>query len=155
LPRTRDRISRPTRKPDMYEFSERSLRAVLSCDSRLQDVAMFLISQMDVTALEGARSRERQEYLFWIGRSQTMNSRHLTVPSEALDIAPYPLAWPSVAVMNSKDGQAFARFAYMIGLARGYAEARGTPIRSGLDWDSDGEIADTSFFDLPHLELAT
>jgi hypothetical protein len=59
-----------------------------------------------------------------------------------VDAAPYPIDW------NNTE-----RFAYMQGLIKGIAMAKGIKIRSGIDWDGDGDITDHSFMDYPHFEL--
>lgn len=45
------------------------------------------ITPVDATVLEGMRTIERQRELVAAGRSQTMNSRHLT--GHAVDLAPW------------------------------------------------------------------
>jgi len=100
---------------------------------------------MDVTVLQGVRSKEEQEELVRKGMSKTLKSKHLKQNdgySHAIDLAPFPIDW------NDKD-----RFIYMQGMVRGIAGALNIKIRSGIDWDSDGKIKDHSFFDGPHVEL--
>jgi peptidoglycan L-alanyl-D-glutamate endopeptidase CwlK len=124
----------------MYKFSKKSLDVLQGVHPDLQKIASQLILLMDVTVLEGVRSKERQEELVRTGMSKTMNSKHLT--GCALDLAPFPIDW------NDRE-----RFIYMQGMVRGIAQQLGIKIRSGIDWDSDGVVKDHSFFDGPHIEL--
>ncbi len=41
---------------------------------------------------------------------------------------------------------------YLLGLYVGVAFALGTTLRTGADWDRDGEIADNGFDDFFHVE---
>ncbi len=77
-----------------HQFSKRSLDRLESVDEDLQMVAHRALkySPYDFGITEGVRTIERQKELVDIGKSQTMNSRHLANGegvSEALDIAIY------------------------------------------------------------------
>lgn len=61
----------------------------------------------------------------------------------AVDVVPYPVDW------QDRD-----RFHYFAGFVLGMATARGVKLRWGGDWDSDTEVDDNVFDDLPHFELA-
>ena len=95
---------------------------------------------MDVTIIEGLRTKERQAELLTQGKSKTKYSKHIV--GKAVDLAPYPIDW------NDRD-----RFHYMGGMLRGIANELNINIRWGGDWDSDGETKDNSFDDLVHIEL--
>ncbi len=128
----------------MYKFGRSSKRKLATVDSDLQKIANELIKLMDVTVLEGVRTEDRQKYLVEIGMSKTLISKHLPNQeglSEALDLAPYPIDW-----------QDRERFIYMQGMIRGIAHMMNIEIRSGIDWDGDGNIKDHTFFDGPHVE---
>lgn len=129
----------------MYKFGKKSLEKLQTCHPDIQKICNELIKMMDVTVLEGVRSQERQAELVAQGKSKTMNSKHLKQAdgfSHAVDLAPYPIDW--------EDGK---RFMYMQGMIRGIAQQMGIEIRSGVDWDSDGQVKDHSFSDGPHFEL--
>jgi peptidoglycan L-alanyl-D-glutamate endopeptidase CwlK len=89
---------------------------------------------LDFTILEGARSREKQEENVKAGVSLTMNSKHLKVPSEAIDIAPYPIDW------NDID-----RFRQLAVIVKDTAKDLNIKIEWGGDWKS--------LIDMPHFEL--
>lgn len=145
----------------MNKYGEASKAKIAECDPRLQAVLNELIQLLDNTVMVGHRGQIEQDLAFAQGRSKTPwpKSKHNSTPSLAADVAPYfseepHIRWPSNAIMRDPDAQVFARYAYMVGLARGIAHAKGIHLRSGMDWDSDGEIADNSFMDLPHLEIS-
>lgn len=83
---------------------------------------------------EGLRTIERQRQLLALGKSRTMQSKHLT--GEAVDL--YPLTDDRKAV----DWQGFERLAAVMKQA---AKELGTNIQWGGDW--------VKFIDKPHFEL--
>ena len=109
-------------------------------DVRLVNVLNELIKIMDVTIIEGLRSKERQKELLAKGATKVKYSKHME--GKAVDLSPYPIDW------NNRDG-----FHYMGGMIRGIAKQLGVKVRWGGDWDSDGDIKDNSFDDLVHVEI--
>ncbi|GAF91804.1 unnamed protein product, partial [marine sediment metagenome] len=67
---------------------------------------------------------------------------HNSMPSKAVDLAPYPVDW--------KDAQAFV---YLAGFVVGIGAMMGIRLRWGGDWDSDRQTDDESFRDLGHIEI--
>ena len=141
-------------------YSKDSLAQRATCDPRLQQVLDEMIKLLDHKILIGHRGQMEQDLAYAQKRSKTPwpQSKHNSVPSLAVDVAPFystppSIRWPSNEIMRNPDAQVFARYAYLVGLARGIASQLGINLRSGMDWDSDGEIADNSFMDLPHLEI--
>lgn len=128
----------------MAKFGERSLKVLKTCDPRLQTVLNRAIKLMDITILEGHRDNDRQNQLLDMGLTKLKGglSKHNLEPSKAVDAAPYPINW------EDKE-----RFAYMAGLIKGIGSEMGVKIRWGGDWDSDGELSDNRFNDLPHFEI--
>lgn len=124
----------------MYKFGKRSKEKLKGVDPRLVKVLNELIKIMDVTIIEGVRSKERQEQLLAQGKTKTKYSKHIT--GKAVDLAPYPINW--------KDREMFH---YMGGMLRGIGQSMGLKIRWGGDWDSDGDINDNKFDDLVHVEI--
>lgn len=91
-------------------------------------------SPLDFSITEGLRTRERQKELFDAGKSQTMNSRHLT--GHAVDIAVI------------KDGTVTWDSKYYIPVLdhiKTIAKQFNIPIVCGGDW--------VTFKDYPHIEL--
>ena len=124
----------------MPKFGKRSRERMKGVDSRLINVMNELIKLMDVTIIEGLRTKERQEELVAKGASKTKFSKH--IEGKALDLSPYPIDW------ENRDG-----LYYMGGMIRGIAQQLGYDIRYGGDWDSDGQTKDNNFDDLVHIEI--
>jgi len=76
-----------------FEFGSKSVGKLEGVHPDLQKIAYkaIEITSEDFSILEGLRSVERQRKLVNTGKSQTMNSRHLT--GHAIDIVPYPVSW--------------------------------------------------------------
>ena len=124
----------------MYRFGKKSKERLKGVDSNLVKVLNELIKIMDVTIIEGVRSKERQEQLLAQGKTKTKYSKHIT--GKAVDLAPYPINWEDREM-----------FHYMGGMLRGIGQSMGLKIRWGGDWDSDRDINDNKFDDLVHVEI--
>jgi len=137
----------------MPSFGERSTTNLETCDERLQRVMRRAIGILDFSVIEGHRSIERQQRLFAEGKSKidgvTQLGNHNHMPSRAVDILPYPAVVNGVNVWNDRD-----RFVNLMGVVRACAHEEGVQLRFGWDWDGDGNAADQTFHDLPHVELA-
>ncbi len=81
-------ISTPVFKSD-FKFSGKSKTKLATVQKDLQDVANRAIelTVQDFGITEGIRTVERQRFLVQQGRSQTMNSRHIT--GHAIDVLAY------------------------------------------------------------------
>ena len=124
----------------MPRYSKRSKERLKGVDVKLVNVLNELIKLMDVTIIEGLRSKERQQELLKKGATKVKYSKHME--GKAVDVAPYPIDW--------KDRD---RFHYMGGMVRAIGHQMNLKIRWGGDWDSDGEVKDNNFDDLVHIEL--
>ena len=78
-----------------YPYSERSLAAIYSCHPDLQRVAFAVAEHCNVTVLCGHRGKAEQDEAFKHGRSRVEwpDSPHSRIPSEAIDMVPYPIDW--------------------------------------------------------------
>lgn len=90
----------------------------------------------DFRILEGLRTRERQAQLLHDGKSQTMNSRHLT--GHAVDLA------PMAGGFVSWDWKLYHPLAARMKAA---AAAEGVPVEWGGDWRT---LRDGPHWQLPH-----
>ena len=128
----------------MPRFSARSKQKLATCHEDLQRVMNQVVKMYDCTILCGHRDEEAQTSAYNAGKSKVKwpNSKHNATPSEAVDAAPYPIDW--------NDLERFRRFAWFV---KGVAAGMGIVIRIGADWDSDNDITDQTFHDLPHFEL--
>ncbi len=131
-------------------FSPKSLERLRSCHAELQVLFCEVIKHWDCTVLEGHRNQADQEQAFASGNTKLHfpHGKHNSVPSRAVDVSPYPIDW--------KDSQRFHLFAgFVLGVA---SQLRSSGImkhevRWGGDWDSDHQVTDETFRDLPHFEL--
>ncbi len=128
----------------MPQFGAKSAERLATCHPDLQRLFNEVIKHVDCTVICGHRTEEEQEEAFRTGKSKVRwpNGKHNKKPSEAADVVPFPIDW------NDK-----MRFYHFIGFVRGIAVQMGIKIRSGGDWDSDFDLKDQNFFDLPHFEL--
>ena len=128
----------------MPSFSKKSLERLDTCDHRLQLICQRVIGHYDFSVLEGHRSGSRQNELFRQGKSKLKEgeSKHNSLPSGAVDLAPWPIDWSDTR-----------RFYFLAGMIKQAAADLGIKIRLGADWDGDGDFTDQTFHDLPHAEL--
>lgn len=137
-----------------FNWGQRSLNNLSGVHPDLRSVCDYAIkiAKQDFSVLEGVRSYQRQKKLVAQGKSQTMNSRHLT--GHAVDLVPYPLSWD---------------WAYFFPIADAMIKASkevGVPLRWGgnwqvrdvRDWEGSAEQLNNEytgkFPDGPHFELS-
>lgn len=132
----------------MPSFSKSSQSKLKTCHLLLQKLFNEVIKEFDCTITCGERGEFEQNEAFRKGYSKLKypQSKHNVVPpkekAEATDAVPYPIDW--------KDTE---RMYYFGGFVKGKASAMGIKIRWGGDWDSDTQVKDQNFIDLPHFEL--
>ncbi len=138
----------------MFRLSEKSLNNLDGVHPDLIDVVELAIklTEKDFSVLEGVRSKDRQAQLVAEGKSQTMNSRHIT--GHAVDLIPYPVSWEWDEFFPIADAMIDA------------AATLDTPIRWGgnwgvhdlRSWDRSSIALNNqytgSFPDAPHFELS-
>ena len=135
----------------MPKLSKISLERLSTCHEDLIIFCNELIKHYDFVVVCGHRGEKEQNEAFASGASKLKwpNGKHNSYPSKAVDIAPWEdkLDW-------GKDQMIF-----FAGFARGVAAMLykngiiKNEIISGIDWDNDNDINDTSFFDAPHFEI--
>ena len=106
----------------MPKYSNRSAIKLAECDERIQRVFNRVIETIDNTILVGYRDEATQEEMYDQGRSQLQypNSMHNKLPSQAVDVAPYPIDW------NDRE-----RFTLFAGFVLGTAKEMGINLRWG------------------------
>lgn len=121
----------------MPRFSLRSIENLATCSADIQLVLEIAIKQTDFTVLCGHRNQEDQQAALEKGASQVgwPNSRHNSLPSEAVDIAPWPIEWTN-----------YERFYYLAGVILTIARMIGVELEWGGHW--------TNFKDFVHFQLA-
>ena len=130
----------------MPRFGKTSRKRLEECDPRLQQLFNEVVKEYDCSILQGHRSEEEQNILFYATPQRSKvkypHSKHNSTPSKAVDAAPYPIDWENTN-----------RFYHFAGYVQGVADKLGIKIRWGGDWDSDKDFSDQTFNDLPHFEI--
>jgi len=146
----------------MYKFGKKSREKLDTCHPDIIKIMEEVIKIYDFSILEGIRTTKRQQKYFKTGKSQLDGINRLSKHqdqgdglSHAIDIMPY---YKGFNPFQSENGP--KSFYYLAGLVQGiahklYSEGKISHlIRWGGNWDSDMDFfSDSSFFDLPHVEL--
>lgn len=119
-----------------------------TCHPHLIKIFNHVVEEFDVTILCGHRPEEDQNAAFNAvpqrSKLKWPHGKHNADPSNAVDVAPWPIDWGSVN-----------RFYMLGGYVLGIAREMDIGIRWGGDWDGDTLIDDQTFNDLGHFELLT
>ena len=128
----------------MPKFGKRSKMRLATCDDELQNLFYEVVKYFDCSIIIGHRGEKDQNKAFKEGKSKVRypKGKHNSDPSNAVDVAPYPIAW------DDKE-----RFIYFGGFVKGVALEMGISLRWGGDWDNDTQLSDQKFNDLVHFEL--
>ena len=120
----------------MPTFSQRSVNELATLDDKLVSVLLKAIQRYDFTILQGPRGEEEQNAAYEAGTSKLRwpHSRHNTLPSKAVDIAPYPIDWDDIG-----------RFKDLACIILELCAMEGVKVRWGGNWET--------FKDYPHYEL--
>lgn len=133
----------------MPSFGDASRRQLETVHPKLRAVLEEAIRHRDFTVIQGHRGRAEQEEYYRTGKSKVRwpNSKHNASPSLAVDVAPWFADAPHVRWDRIEE------FASLVGFIMGVAVSMGVVLRSGGDWDGDGDHHDQTFMDWPHLEM--
>jgi hypothetical protein len=153
-----------------FNYGKRSQGNLETChpDLRLVAETALKLSQVDITITEGERTSERQQMLFDTGKSKVnpkkytpevliTKGKHITNEFRTLSDA-----FDFIAAVPGKPKLAYDKghLMYLVGVFTAVGEMlfqQGKithKIRSGSNWDMDGELQyDQNFFDAPHIEL--
>ena len=128
-----------------YKFGARSKKNLGEAHQDLQRLFNEVIKVVDCAVIEGHRPKSEQDRAYLSGKSKLKfpRSKHNSMPSQAVDVVPWPLNW--------RDTKRFYEFGELV---VGIASEMNIGIRWGGDWDGDGDYRDQSFNDLVHFELA-
>jgi peptidoglycan L-alanyl-D-glutamate endopeptidase CwlK len=141
----------------MYYYSKKSKAALNSAHPDLQKLFNEVIKIHDCTIIFGKRTLEEQQKLFAQGRTipgkivtncDGINKKSKHQDGLAVDVAPY--FGKENLKIDWSDREKFVHFA---GIVKGVASQLGIKMRWGGDWDSDNELHDQTWMDLPHYEL--
>ena len=128
----------------MPHFGTRSKTGLDTLDHRLIEVLEEAIKHVDFSIICGHRKKEDQDAAFDAGKSRKRwpDGTHNTLPSCAVDVAPWPINW--------EDSESFYLLA---GVIKGIALTMGYKLRLGGDWDGDGSTDDQTLIDPGHIEI--
>jgi peptidoglycan LD-endopeptidase CwlK len=130
----------------MPSFGPASRRRLNTCHPDIVKVLEKAIQNgPDFSVICGNRGKAAQDKAVADGMSKAPfpTSRHNPMPSEAVDIVPFPLDWSD-----------HNRFRVLAGYILATADSLGVGLRWGGDWDHDYDESDEKGLrDLPHFEL--
>lgn len=108
-----------------FKFSQRSESNLKGVNPDLVKVIRrtLEITPVDFIVIEGLRTQARQKELVSTGKSQTMNSRHLT--GHAVDIIPVDTNWQ------------VDEFKPLLKSVKQAADELGIKLRFGINWKND------------------
>lgn len=134
----------------MPMLSDLSKNKLGSCCQELQTLFNEVIRSQDFTVVCGFRNKESQHKAFLDKKSKTdwPNSKHNSLPSMAVDVAPYPLDWNNKKRFIFFAGYVFAIFNQL----KSVGSIKDCNLRWGGNWDG-AIVKDQSFDDLPHFEI--
>ena len=131
-----------------YYFGKSSLAKLGTVDESLQEVMTIALatSPIDFGIISGLRTAEEQNKLFLKGASQRdgYDKRSKHQDRMAIDFACYE---------NGKITWEDKYYYTVIGVILSTAKRLGYEVRSGSDWDRDGDFSDNNWNDLGHIEL--
>jgi len=127
-----------------FKFSDESKIKLEQCDRRLQLLFNVVINFIDIKILTGHRTEADQTKAFVknLTTKRFPESKHNSIPSLAIDIAPCPVNWHDTE-----------RFYYLAGFVLGVSKMLQIPLAWGGDWDRDNNFKDQTFNDLVHFEI--
>jgi peptidoglycan LD-endopeptidase CwlK len=139
----------------VFTFGQTSRARLATCHPKLQTLMSYAmgLQLMDFTILQGHRGEVEQNAAFRSGASKLEwpKSKHNTVPSIAVDIAPWPIRWGNVGEPDRI--KAIGAFYKLAGIVLAASREVNVLVRWGGDWNMNGDIFDNRFDDLVHFEL--
>lgn len=127
----------------MYKFSKRSKENLSQAHEDLQVLFNEVIKCRDCSVICGYRGEKEQNEAFDNGKSllKYPNSKHNKIPSLAVDIVPYPIAWDDI--------KRFEEFGDFV-LKKAESLKKEGRINGKIIWGGNWK----KFKDYPHYELS-
>ncbi len=129
----------------MPAFGKTSTARLKLCHGAIITIMREAIKIVDFKVISTYRGQAEQAKLYAGGLSKVQypDSKHNLMPSQGIDIAPYPIDW-----------QDRERFVYLAGIVLGISsQMLSVRLRWGGDWDMDSDLQDQTFMDLGHFEV--
>lgn len=123
-------------------FSARSNNNLKGVNAALVKVVRraLELSVVDFGVIEGIRTVERQKELVATGKSQTINSRHIT--GHAIDLLPAGADWSD-----------YKCWLPVLDAVHCAGKELGVKLRFGITWTDNPNDKPAKFLDAPHIEL--
>lgn len=145
----------------MNTFSAASRKELVGADPKLEQIAYVVLAIKDHSILKGHRNEIEQNAAYTSTPQRTKlkwpHGKHNGKPSKAIDVQTWPLPYAGVPRgeyrQEDYDQALREEQLYLLGLYVGVAAQMGITLRSGADWDRNGEIADNGFDDFFHVEI--
>ena len=139
----------------MPKYGNTSIARLDSCHRDIITIFSIVIEKYDNTIICGHRTQEEQDKAFNEGYSKVQwpNGKHNSLPSMAVDAAPYFIDIKGI------DWNDIPAICYFAGKVKAIAdelydlELIDHKLRWGGDWDGDNRNADQKFNDYVHFEL--
>ncbi len=133
----------------MNKWGANSILQRLTSDPRLNAIGDVVLQIKDHCVIKGHRGEDEQNEAFNAVPQRSKlpwpKGNHNAYPSKAQDVKAYPFP--------EKEQEQREEQLYLLGLYRGVAAMMGVDLRTGADWDRDGEILDNGFDDFFHAEI--
>ncbi|CND56080.1 peptidase M15B and M15C DD-carboxypeptidase VanY/endolysin [Yersinia pseudotuberculosis] len=125
-----------------FRFSQRSDNNLKGVNADLVKVVRraLELSPVDFGVIEGLRTVERQKELVDTGKSQTMNSRHIT--GHAIDLLPTGADWND-----------YKCWLPVLDAMHRAGKELGVKLRFGITWTDNPNDKPAKFLDGPHVEI--
>ncbi len=125
-----------------FRFSARSDNNLKGVNADLVKVVRraLELSTVDFGVIEGLRTVERQKELVDTGKSQTMNSRHIT--GHAIDLLPTGADWND-----------YKCWLPVLDAMHRAGKELGVKLRFGISWTDNPNDKPAKFLDGPHVEI--
>ena len=133
----------------MNNWGANSIAQRATSDGRLNAIGDVVLQIKDHSVIKGHRNQIEQHAAFTSTPQRSKldwpNGNHNSYPSKAQDVKAYPFP--------EKEQEQREEQLYLLGLYKGVATVMDIPLRTGADWDRDGEILDNGFDDFFHVEI--
>ena len=133
----------------MNKWGANSILQRSTSDPRLNAIGDVVLQIKDHSVIKGHRGEDEQNEAYNAVPQRSKlpwrKGNHNAYPSKAQDVKAYPFP--------EKEQEQREEQLYLLGLYRGVAAMMGVDLRTGADWDRDGEILDNGFDDFFHAEI--
>ena len=132
----------------MNSFGRASRKNLSTVDGQGQKLARRVLKIKDHSIIKGHRPEDEQNAAYNAVPQKSKlpwpEGKHNRLPSVAMDVQTHPVPETEQELREEQ--------LYLLGLYKGISSEMDMEVRTGSDWDRDGEIADNDFDDFYHVE---